>query len=175
MAPFLGVIGTTPHLPGLSSTHPPRRTGGNIDCRELDAGSTLLLPVECDGGLLLIGDGHAAQGDGEAGSTAIECPMRSVTLTVDLLPHVHLESPRAFTDEAWITFGFDESLDDAAHLALADMVSLVQELFGYGRAEAANVCSQIVDLRITQIVNGVKGVHAFLPRAALELLPVRRS
>src|SRR5579864_4752764 len=88
--PFLGVIGMPPAEPGVHSTIPPRPTGGNIDCRELVAGSTLLLPVAVSGGLLSFGDGHAAQGDGEASGTAIECAMESVELKLDLIKGAHL-------------------------------------------------------------------------------------
>ena len=82
LAPFLGVVGMPPAAPGEHSTVPPRRTGGNIDCRELVAGSTLFLPVEVPGALLCVGDGHAAQGDGEVGGTAVECGM-TTRLVVD--------------------------------------------------------------------------------------------
>lgn len=161
MHPFMGVIGCTPNLPGIQSTHPPRRTGGNIDCKELVTGTALYLPIEVPGALLSIGDGHAAQGDGESGSTAIECPMESVTITVDLLPELHVARPRAWTPAGWLTFGFAPSLDDAAFEALNEMVDLVRTRLSYERTEALNVCSQIVDLRITQLVNGVK---AFMPQ-----------
>lgn len=83
--PFLGVIGLAPGEPGVHSTIPPRSTGGNIDCRELVAGSRLFLPVAVRGGLLSFGDGHAAQGDGELAGTAIECAMDEMELRVDLL------------------------------------------------------------------------------------------
>lgn len=173
MRPFLGVLGCTPAEPGLLSTHPPRRTGGNLDCKELRVGSTLFLPIEVDGALLMAGDGHAAQGDGEAGSTAIECPMRSVTLTVDLLEDVSIDAPRAWTAEGWIAFGVAPTLDEAALRALGEMVTLLQERLGVPRKEALNLASQTVDLRITQLVNGVKGVHAVIEHAALALLRER--
>ena len=78
LAPFLGVVGMPPPEPGVHSTIPPRRFGGNIDCKELVAGTTLYLPVPVDGALLSAGDGHAAQGDGEVSGTAIECPLDRV-------------------------------------------------------------------------------------------------
>ena len=82
LRPFLGVIGMPPAEPGRHSTIPPRPHGGNLDCRELVAGSTLWLPIPVDGALLSVGDGHAAQGDGEVSGTAIECPMERVDLTL---------------------------------------------------------------------------------------------
>jgi acetamidase/formamidase len=165
--PFLGVVGVAPAEPGLHSTHPPRATGGNIDCKELAAGSTLYLPIAVDGALLSVGDGHAAQGDGEVGSTAIECGMDSVVVRLTTLTGVHLEAPRARTPTEWLTFGFAESIDEAMYIALRDMADFVQESYGYERKEALNVCSQTVDLRVTQIVNGVLGVHAALPHQAI--------
>lgn len=165
--PFMGVMGVAPAEPGIHSTHPPRVTGGNIDCKELVAGSTLFLPVAVDGALFSVGDGHAAQGDGEVGSTAIECPMESVVLTLTVVADLRLSAPRARTRTEWLTFGFAEDLEDATYMALREMTDLVGELYGYGRKEALNLCSQTVDLRVTQIVNGVRGVHAALPHHAI--------
>lgn len=165
--PFLGVVGVAPAEPGLHSTHPPRATGGNIDCKELIAGSTLYLPIAVDDALLSVGDGHATQGDGEVGSTAIECRMDSAVVRLTTLTGVRLEAPRARTPTEWLTFGFAESIDEAMYIALRAMADLVQELYGYERKEALNICSQTVDLRITQIVNGVLGVHAALPHHAI--------
>lgn len=170
MRPFLGVIGATPNQPGILSTHPPRRTGGNLDCKELIVGTTLYLPVEVPGAMLMVGDGHAAQGDGEAGSTAIECPMQSVVLTITVVEDFPLSSPRAWTPDSWITFGFGESLDAAALHAFADMVDLLQADLGVKRPAAMNLASQTVDLRITQIVNGIRGVHAVITHERLALL-----
>jgi len=84
LRPFLGVIGMAPPEPGPGSTIAPRRFGGNLDCRELVAGSTLFLPIGVDGGLLSVGDGHGVQGDGEVAGTAIECPMDRVDQTIGL-------------------------------------------------------------------------------------------
>jgi acetamidase/formamidase len=167
MRPFMGVMGMPPDEPGLHSTHPPRFCGGNIDCKELVPGTTLYLPIAVTGGLFSVGDGHAAQGDGEVGSTAIECPMEHVDLTFTLLPDLKLTMPRAHTPAGWITFGFDKDLKEATYAALNGMVDLLQELFGYERKEALALCSPTVDLRITQIVNGVCGVHAILPHGAI--------
>jgi acetamidase/formamidase len=112
--PFLGVIGMPPPEAGVHSTTPPRRFGGNIDCKELTAGATLLLPIGVDGALLSAGDGHAAQGDGEVSGTAIECPLDEVRLTLGLRPDLDLRMPVARTDSAWIALGFDHDLDVAA-------------------------------------------------------------
>ncbi|MFG1955138.1 acetamidase/formamidase family protein [Micromonospora sp. NPDC048830] len=166
--PFMGVMGVAPAEFGIHSTHPPRATGGNIDCKELVAGSTVYLPVAVDGALFSVGDGHAAQGDGEVGSTAIECHMESVVLTLTVVTDFRLGTPRARTRKEWLTFGFARCLDEATYMALRDMTDLVQQLYGFERKEALNLCSQTVDLRITQIVNGVLGVHAALPHSAIQ-------
>lgn len=163
MRPFMGVLGMPADVPGLQSTHPPRRTGGNIDCKELTAGTSLFLPVEVAGGLLSIGDGHAAQGDGEVGSTAIECPMDVVDVTLTVHRDLELTTPIARTPTEWLVFGFSEDLKSATYSALNGMADLVQRLFRVGRKEALAMCSPAADLRITQIVNGVCGVHAALP------------
>jgi acetamidase/formamidase len=167
LAPFLGVIGMPPADPGVHSTTPPRRCGGNIDCKELVAGSTLYLPIEVDGAMLSAGDGHAAQGDGEVSGTAIECPLERATLTISLRDGLDLRMPVARTCDAWVAFGFDADLDAAADLARETMLDLMERELGLSRARALALASVCVDLRITQIVNEVKGVHAVLRDRAL--------
>ncbi|QFZ18291.1 acetamidase/formamidase family protein [Saccharothrix syringae] len=165
-APFLGVLGLPPAEPGEHRTAPPRTAGGgNIDCRELVAGSTLYLPVTVPGGHLLLGDGHAAQGDGEVCGTAIECPMTTrVRLDVRAdapVPGVHAETPAGR-----ITFGFHEDLDEAMGDALDAMITWVEALHGLDRPTALALASPVVHLRVTQVVNGTWGVHAVLPHDA---------
>ncbi len=167
LRPFMGVLGMPPDEPGLHATVPPRVTGGNIDCKELVAGSTLYLPIAVPGGLFSVGDGHAVQGDGEACVTAIECPIERVELTFELHPELHLRTPRADTPAGWITLGFHEDLNEATMRALEAMVDLMTELYGLPRLEALGLASLVVDLHITQIVNQVQGVHAVLPHGAL--------
>jgi len=166
-APFLGVTGVAPVEPGEHSTIPPRAgSGGNIDCRELVAGSTLYLPVQVPGALLYLGDGHAAQGDGEVGGTAIECGMTTeVTLTLATdrpLATVHAEAPAGR-----ITFGFDADLNVATGDALDAMVLWMQELYALDKATALALASAVVDLRVTQVANQTWGVHALLPTGVL--------
>ena len=160
-APFLGVIGMPGPEPGRQSTTPPRRWGGNIDCKELVAGATLYLPIAVDGASLMAGDGHGAQGDGEVSGTAIECPLERATLTVDVEDR-DLRSPIARTVESWLAFGFDEDLDAAAEQATETMLDLMEHELGVSRVEALALASVAVDLRVTQVVNEVKGVHAVL-------------
>jgi acetamidase/formamidase len=165
--PFIGLMGVAPAEPGVHHTSPPRYCGGNIDCKELKRGSTLYLPISVDGALFSIGDGHAAQGDGEVSGTAIECPMDLVDITLTLRDDFSLKMPRANTPEGWLTFGFNEDLNLAAGQALDEMVDLLRELHGVERTEALAIASVTVDLRVTQVVNGVKGVHAVLPHGAV--------
>jgi acetamidase/formamidase len=167
LRPFLGVMAVAPAEPGEHSTTPPRRWGGNIDCKELIAGSTLYLPVGAPGALFSCGDGHAAQGDGEVSCLAIECPMERADLTFELLPDVQIQMPRAHTAAGWITFGFSEDLNEAMIQALNGMLDLMGELHGVERRQALALASVAVDLRVTHVVNQVRGVHAVLPHGAI--------
>jgi acetamidase/formamidase len=167
LRPFMGVMGMPPDEPGILPTAPPRVTGGNIDCKELVAGTTLYLPIAVEGGLFSVGDGHGLQADGEVSGTAIECPMEEVDLTFRLHEDLRIETPRAHTREGWITFGFDEDLDGATMIALEGMLRLIEEKHGIKRPASLGLASLLVDMRITQIVNGVRGVHAVLPHGAI--------
>ncbi|HEY3050807.1 MAG TPA: acetamidase/formamidase family protein [Gaiellaceae bacterium] len=161
LAPFLGVMGMPPPEAGVHSTIPPRRWGGNIDCKELVAGTTLYLPIPVDGALFSAGDGHAAQGDGEVCGTAIEAPA-TAQVTLDLRDDTVLEWPIARTEGAWLTFGFDEQLGDAARIAIDGMLSLMERELELGKDDALALASVTVDVRVTQLVNGLVGVHAVL-------------
>ncbi len=168
LAPFLGVIGMPPDEPGIHSTAPPRPSGGNIDCKELVAGTTLFLPISVDGALLSAGDGHAAQGDGEVSQLAIEAPLERARLILDVRDDLPLAWPIAWTPEAWLAFGFDEDLDEAAAIAIDGMLDLMEREHGLGRREALALASVVVDLRVTQLVNGARGIHARLAHDALD-------
>jgi acetamidase/formamidase len=165
--PFMGVMGMPPDEPGVHLTAPPRVTGGNIDCKLLVAGSTLYLPIQVPSALFSVGDGHAAQGDGEVSTTAIECPMERVTLTFTLHDGMPLKTPIANTAAGWITLGFHTDLQEATILALDAMLDLIMEQHDISRLEALGMASLVVDMHITQIVNGVRGVHAILPHDAI--------
>jgi len=162
LSPFFGVMGMPIDEDGFLPTAPPRVTGGNIDCKELVAGTTLFLPIAVEGGLFSTGDAHARQGDGEVSTTAIECPMASGSLTFSLRDDLSLTTPIAWTPDAWLTFGFHEDLDEATLIALNAMLDLMDREFGIERRQALALASVVVDLRVTQIVNGVRGVHAVL-------------
>ena len=168
LRPFMGVMGMPMDEPGNHATWPPRVTGGNLDCKELIAGTTLYLPIQVPGGNFSVGDGHAVQGDGEVSGVAIECPMACVTLTFTLREYPKLTTPRARTEAGWLCFGLHRNLDEAALIATNDMLDLMSELYDMDRKDALNHASLVVDLRITQIVNGTKGVHAVLPDGAIK-------
>lgn len=167
LKPFMGIMGMPPMEKGHHSTFVPRPQGGNLDCKELTTGSTLYLPIPVNGGLFSTGDGHAAQGDGEVSGPALECPMERVSLTFHVRDDMPLSMPRAKTNTGWITMGLHEDLDEAMWIALRGMLDLMTELYPISRTEAYAYASLVVDLRVTQIVNIVKGVHAYLPFEAM--------
>ena len=163
LAPFLGVMGVAPAEPGEHSTTPPRTgSGGNIDCKDLVAGSTVYLPVAVPEALLYLGDGHAAQGDGEVGGTAIECAM-TTEVTVEVVADRPVAGLHAEAPAGRITFGFDADLNAAMGDALDAMVTWMQQLHDLDKATALALASTCVDLRVTQVANQTWGVHALLP------------
>ena len=168
LKPFMGVMGMPPDAQGKHPTFPPRYCGGNLDCKELVAGSILYLPIPVKGAKLSVGDGHAAQGDGEVAGPALECPMERVDLTLTVRDNMRLKMPRAKTPAGWITMGLHEDLDEAVLIALDGMLELMCELYQIPRKEAYALASLVVDIRVTQIVNLVKGAHAVLPHGAIK-------
>ncbi|HJO97644.1 MAG: acetamidase/formamidase family protein [Rhodospirillales bacterium] len=167
LKPFFGVLGVAPpeHW-GMITSIIPRQHGGNLDLKELVAGTTLYLPVFNEGALFSAGDGHAAQGDGEVCSTAIETSLRG-TFELHLRTDMALDGPQAETPSHYITLGMDVDLDKAARQALRAMIALIQDKAGITREEAYSLCSLAADLRVTQLVNLNKGIHAMLPKSLL--------
>jgi acetamidase/formamidase len=161
LAPFLGVMGMPPPEPGVHSTVPPRPWGGNIDCKELVAGTTLYLPIPVERALFSAGDGHAAQGNGEVSGYAIETPSEAL-LRLEVRDDLRLEWPIARIAGAWLTFGFDEHLGRAARIAVDGMLALMARELGVRGGDARILASVAVDLHVTQVVNGTVGVHAEL-------------
>jgi acetamidase/formamidase len=152
-----------PYEFGRQGSREPREFGGNIDCKELRAGSVIYLPVWTGGALFSTGDGHALQGDGEVCGTAIETALTGTfdfVLRKDLLYRM----PRAETTTHLITFGFDADLDDAARQSLREMIDWLVALLGISPGNAYTLSSIAADLRVTQTVNGVKGVHAMMAK-----------
>ena len=168
LQPFFGVMGVAPPPNwGRISTIQPRAHGGNIDNKELVAGSTLYLPVFAEGALFSCGDGHGVQGDGEVCVTAIETALEGrfrLTVRDDL----GLAFPRADTPTHLITMGMHEDLDRCAETALRDMIDWIVIRTGLGREDAYMLCSLAGDLRITQTVNGNKGVHMMMETALVQ-------
>lgn len=167
LRPFPGIIGMPPPEPGKHPSWPPRVWGGNIDCKDLVAGSTLYLPIPVPDALVSVGDGHAVQGDGEVNGVAIECPLDCLEATFVVHDDLPITTPRANTPAGWITFGFDPDLETAMFTALNAMLDLMGAQYQLARAQALALASLVVVLRITQIVNGVRGVHAVLPHGAI--------
>ncbi len=170
LKPFMGVMGVAPAEPGIHSTTPPRIWGGNLDCKELVAGSTLFLPVGVEGALFSTGDGHAAQGDGEVCGFAIEVGVRQIDLTFNLREDLPATAPlaRMQNPPAWITFGVDPDLNKACTMALSNMLDLIQHVHHIPRQEALILASAAADLRITQIVNRSQGVHCVMRDDAID-------
>jgi acetamidase/formamidase len=165
LAPFFGSIGVAPHLlVGRISSGPPGTHGGNLDNKDLVAGSTLFLPVHVPGALLSIGDGHAMQGDGEVTLTALETSLRG-TVQVTVRKGMHLRWPRAETPTHYIAMGLHTDLDEAAKLATREMIDFLVAEKKMNRDEAYVLCSIAVDLHVTQLVDGTKGVHAMLAKS----------
>jgi acetamidase/formamidase len=164
LAPFFGVMGTAPPAHwGRVSSLIPRAFGGNIDNKELGAGATLYLPVFVEGALFSCGDGHGAQGDGEVCITAIETALEG-TFEFHLREDLSFAMPRAETRTHHITMGIDPDLDICAKDALREMIGLITERTKLSREEAYMLCSLAADLRVTQTVNGNKGIHCMLPK-----------
>lgn len=166
LSPFMGVMAVAPDSDDYVKTHVPGPYGANMDCRDITTGSILYLPVYTEGALFSTGDGHARQGDGESGCTAIECPMKQVSLTFNLIDEP-LDNPICNSPHGWITFGFHSDLTVAAYYALMDMCRLMERLYGFGHKEAMAMASVAVDIKITQLVNGTRGVHALLPHGVI--------
>jgi acetamidase/formamidase len=164
LRPFFGIMGVAPR-PGYGAlgSIEPREYGGNMDLKELGAGTTLLLPVWAPGALFSVGDGHAVQGDGEVCLTALETALRG-TFRLTLRRDMSLTLPIAETPTHAITLAFDPDLDDAARQALRAMIALIVARAGLAPEDAYMLCSLAADVRITQLVDGNKGAHVMIDK-----------
>jgi len=168
LRPFFGILGVAPPPSwGRITSIVPRAHGGNIDNKELVPGATLYLPIFAEGGLFSCGDGHAAQGDGEVCVTAIETALKG-TFQLIARDDIALNYPRAETPTHYITMGMDPDLDQCAVVALRDMLRLITEKTNLSKEEAYSLCSIAADLRVTQTVNGSKGIHVMLAKSLLQ-------
>ena len=174
LRPFFGSIGVAPAAAlGRVSSNPPSRHAGNLDNRELVAGTTLYIPVFVKGALLELGDGHAAQGDGEVDQTAIETNLEG-RIQVIVRKDLKLEWPRAESSTHWISMGTDTSLVVATKTAIREMVKLLQEKTGITQVQAYQAASMAADAHITQLVDGNVGVHMMIPKRYLVGAKIRR-
>jgi acetamidase/formamidase len=165
LAPFMGVMGTLP--PDVDGPNrrsgPPGAFGGNLDCKELVAGTTLFLPVFHPGGLFFTGDAHAAQGDGEVTVSAIETA-NTVVVKFIVQKGRTLLAPRAESATHYIAFGLDPDLNKAMQMAIHETNTYLGELQGLDFFRAFALSSIAVDFRVTQVVDDTKGVHAMIPK-----------
>lgn len=168
LQPFFGILATAPRPAyGRISTVEPREFGGNVDCKEYVPGTSVFLPVFVPGANFSAGDGHAVQGDGEVCLTALETCLKG-SFELVLHKNMHLAMPRAVTPTHYITLGLDVDLDDAAKQALRDMIAWLVAMKGWKAAEAYVFCSLACDLRVTQLVDGNKGIHAMVARGLID-------
>ena len=168
LGPFMGVMGTLPPLTDGANRRsgPPGMFGGNLDCKELVAGTTLYLPVFHPGGLFYTGDSHAAQGDGEVTINAIETANTAI-LKFILHKGKTLKAPRAETPTHYIAFGLDPDLDSAMQMAIHETNSWLGELKGLDFYNAFALSSIAIDFRVTQVVDGTKGIHSMISKSLL--------
>jgi acetamidase/formamidase len=178
LKPFAGTIGLAPAEPGLHSVVPPRRVGGNMDIRDLAAGTVLYLPVEVEGALFSVGDTHAAQGDGEVCGTAIESPMRAV-LGFDVVKGMNLKTPcfttpgpvtRHLDPKGYdVTTGIGPDLMQAARDATSHMIDMLAARHKLAPVDAYMLLSVCADLRISEIVDVPNWVVSlYFPRVVFE-------
>ncbi|HJQ21128.1 MAG TPA: acetamidase/formamidase family protein [Gemmatimonadaceae bacterium] len=168
LKPFFGSMGVAP-APALGrvSSNPPGAHAGNLDNKELVAGTTLYIPVFVKGALLEVGDGHAAQGDGEVDQTAIETNLRG-RLQLVVRKDLKLDWPRIETPTHWITMGTDTSLTVATKTAIREMVKFLEQTRGLTEVQAYQAASMAADLRITELVDGNVGVHMMIAKSYLK-------
>ena len=167
LAPFPGIVAVQPGEPGSHSTMPPGVFGGNMDLKDLTAGSRLFLPVHQPGGMLYVGDFHAGQGDGEVNLQALE--MGAERLDVQVLlhskEHIGLVSPIAETRDEWIILGFGSDIDSAFQDALGNVLRFLTSKADQTADDAYCLASVAIDFRMTQVVSTVKGVHGVIPKS----------
>jgi acetamidase/formamidase len=165
--PFFGSMGVAPPPDsGRVSSNPPAKHAGNMDNKELVAGTTLYIPVHVAGALFEVGDGHAVQGDGEVDQTGLETSLRG-QLQLTVRKGQTLEWPRAETPTHHILMGFDPALPRATEIAIRETVKFLQEKTGLSQGDSYKLVSMACDLRITQLVDGNVGVHVMVPKTLL--------
>src|ERR1700757_4895824 len=165
LAPFYGILAVAPPKSwGRITSIVPRAHGGNLDNKELVPGTTLYLPVFNEGALFSCGDGHGVQGDGEVCVTAIETALQG-RFRLTVRKDFSLDYPRAETADHYMTMAMDPDLDQCVVRSLRDMIALLGEKRNLSREDAYTLCSLAADLRVTQTVNGSKGIHCMIAKA----------
>jgi len=163
--PFFGSMGIAPpETAGRWNSGPPWIMAGNLDNKDLVAGSTLYIPVHAAGALFEVGDGHAGQGDGEVDITALETSLIG-TFQFIVRKDMHLKWPRAETPTHYITMGLNDDLNMCAQLAVHEMIDFLVTEKRLSRDDAYMLASVAADLHITELVDGNKGVHMMIPKA----------
>jgi acetamidase/formamidase len=165
LRPFFGSMGIAPpEVTGRISSNPPWMHAGNIDNKDLVAGTTLFIPVQARGALFEVGDGHAGQGDGEVDVTALETSLIG-TFQFVVRKDMHLRWPQAETPTHYITMGMHADLTEATKMAVREMIDFLVREKHLSRDDAYMLASVAADLHITQVVDGNNGVHMMLPKA----------
>ncbi|RZK40810.1 MAG: acetamidase [Hymenobacter sp.] len=165
LRPFFGSMGVAPPVAaGRVNSAPPGIHAGNLDNKELVAGTSLFLPVHVPGALFFVGDGHAGQGNGEVDITALET---SLVGNLEFIVHhdEHLTMPRAETPTAYISMGLNEDLTLAAKQAVREMIDFLMKTKGLSHDDAYMLCSVAGDLDATQVVDGTRGAHMILSKS----------
>ncbi len=166
--PFFGSMGVAPPASaGRINSAPPWIHAGNMDNRNLVAGTTLFIPVHVKGALFQVGDGHAGQGDGEVDITAMETPLVG-TFRFIVRKDMHLTWPRAETPTHYIVMGTDEDLTVATQVAVHEMIDFLSSTRGLSKEDAYSLSSIAADFEITQLVDGKKGVHGMIAKAIFQ-------
>jgi acetamidase/formamidase len=166
LRPFPGTIGVARKEPGRYSSVPPGEYAGNMDIRDLVAGTVLYVPVFVPGALLWTGDSHAGQGNGEVNLTAIETAYKEFNVTVEVIKGKPLDFPRIETAKSWITMGFDQDLNKAWAQAKAQTIKFLSEQRGVSAEQAGKLMTTVSDCRVSQVVNVKKGIHCLNPKNA---------
>jgi len=165
LRPFLGTMGVSPKEGERHPPAVPKYFAGNMDNKELIAGTTLFIPVNVPGALFMAADGHAVQADGEVCITGIETAFEEVELQFIVRKDMKLNLPMAETPTHWITMGFHEDLNEAMRIALRESIDFLSTTKNLSREDAYVLCSLAVDFRVTQIVDGNKGIHGMIPKS----------
>jgi acetamidase/formamidase len=165
LRPFFGSMGVAPpEAAGRVSSAPPGTHAGNLDNKDLVAGTTLFIPVHIAGALFEVGDGHAGQGNGEVDITALETSLVG-TFEFRVRKDLHLKAPRGETPTHFISMGLNPDLTEALKMAVREAIDFLVTEKHLSREDAYMLCSAGVDFNVTQAVDGTKGVHAMIPKS----------